>query len=186
MLGKSLVLVVVCNTNNRHREFFMLVGTVPIEIILSVIFLYDLLGWSSLVGVALMLITMVVPILLARTLAVIQKKLRQSTDARVGLMVEAMNSIRVIKFFGMEQPFLGRIRDRRNKELKLILKSAIYNVGFHTISTILPIINMLVTFGLFTKVMDKPLTASIAFTSISLFDILRSQFLWMAFVSQQV
>ena len=34
--------------------------------------------------------------------------------------------------------------------------------------------------------MKQPLTASIAFTSISLFDILRSQFIWMAFVSQQV
>jgi len=45
---------------------------------------------------------------------------------------------------------------------------------------------MLFTFGLYTKVMKQPLTASIAFTSISLFDILRSQFLWMAFVSQQV
>lgn len=50
----------------------------------------------------------------------------------------------------------------------------------------LPIINMIVTFGLYTKVQKLPLTASVAFTSISLFDILRSQFGWVAFVTQQV
>jgi ABC-type multidrug transport system fused ATPase/permease subunit len=164
----------------------MLVGTVPIEIILAVVFLYDLLGWSSLVGVALMLVTMFVPIVLAKFLANIQRRLREATDHRIGLMVETMNSIRIIKFFGMEKPFLNRIAEKRDAELKLSLISAVYNLTYHTISTLLPIFNMLATFGIYTKVMKQPLTASIAFTAISLFDILRSQFTWMAFVSQQV
>ncbi|KAA8907557.1 P-loop containing nucleoside triphosphate hydrolase protein [Sphaerosporella brunnea] len=168
------------------REFFMLVGTVPIEIILAVIFLYDLLGWSSLVGVALMIATIFVPVVLAKFLARIQKRLREATDRRIGLMVETMNSVRIIKYFGMEKPFLNRIAEKRDSELKLSLISAVYNLTYHTISTLLPIFNMLATFGIYTKVMKQPLTASIAFTAISLFDILRSQFTWMAFVSQQV
>jgi hypothetical protein len=69
------------------REIFLLLGSVPIEIILSLIFLYDLLGWSSLVGVALMMATMVVPILMAKTLAGIQRRFKEATDARIGLMV---------------------------------------------------------------------------------------------------
>jgi len=113
------------------REFFLLVGSVPIEIVLSVVFLYDLLGWSSLVGVALMLATMFVPVMLAKILAKVQKRLRAATDARIGLMVETMNSIRIIKFFGMEKPFLGRIRDSRNKELRLSLIGAMYNLGVY-------------------------------------------------------
>jgi ABC-type multidrug transport system fused ATPase/permease subunit len=164
----------------------MLVGTVPIEIVLAVVFLYDLLGWSSLVGVALMLATMFVPIVLAKFLANIQRRLREATDHRIGLMVETMNSVRIVKFFGMEKPFLNRIAEKRDAELKLSLTSAMYNLVYHTISTLLPIFNMLATFGIYTKVMKQPLTASVAFTAISLFDILRSQFTWMAFVSQQV
>ena len=106
----------------------MLFGTVPIEIVLSVIFLYDLLGWSSLVGVTLMLATMIVPVYLAKALSGIQKRVRQATDGRVGLMVETMNSIRIIKFFAMEKAFLDRIREKRNKEMKLNFTAAIFNL----------------------------------------------------------
>lgn len=42
------------DTLTNAREFFMLVGSVPIEIIFAVIFLYDLLGWASLVGIGMM------------------------------------------------------------------------------------------------------------------------------------
>lgn len=168
------------------REIFMLLGTVPIEIVLALFFLYDMLGWSSLIGVALMVLTMFIPILLAKTLAKLQKRLRAATDARVGLMSETLNSIRAVKYFGLEEPFLGRIRESRAKELRLMVISAVFNLAFHIISTLLPIINMIVTFGLYTIVMKKPLTPSIAFTSISLFDILRSQFRWLSFVAQMV
>lgn len=168
------------------REFFLLVGSVPIEIIFAVFFLYDLLGWASLVGVGMMVITMIVPILLARMIAAVQRQLRQATDARIGLMSETLTAVRIIKFFGLEEAFLGRIREKREKELKLSLLSAVYMLGMHTVSELLPIVNIIVTFGIFTKVMNRPLSASIAFTSISLFDILRGQFGWCAFVTQEV
>lgn len=168
------------------REFFLLVGSVPIEIIFAMVFLYDLLGWASLVGVGMMVVTLIIPILLARMMAKIQRQLRQATDARIGLMSETLTAVRIIKFFGLEEAFLGKIREKREKELKLSLLAAVYNLGLHTISSLLPVVNIIVTFGIFTKVMNKPLSASIAFTSMSLFDILRSQFGWCTFVAQQV
>lgn len=168
------------------REFFLLAGSIPIEIIFSMVFLYDLLGWASLVGVGMMVVTMAVPILLARVMARVQRRLRLATDARIGLMSETLTAVRIIKFFGLEEAFLGRIREKREAELKLSLVAAAYNLGLRTISLLLPIVNMIVTFGIFTKVMDRPLSASIAFTSMSLFDILRGQFGWSTYVAQQV
>lgn len=129
---------------------------------------------------------MIIPILLAKVLATVQKKLREATDARIGLMSETLTAVRIIKFFGLEEAFLEKIREKREKELRLSLISMVCGLSLHTVSTLLPIINIVVAFGIFTKVMNRPLTASIAFTSISLFDILRSQFSWMAFITQQV
>ncbi|RPB16599.1 hypothetical protein P167DRAFT_500063 [Morchella conica CCBAS932] len=174
------------DTLTNAREFFLLVGSVPVEIIFAVVFLYDLLGWASLVGIGMMVATMIVPILIAKSLAKIQRALRESTDARINLMSETLTAVRIIKFFGLEGAFLEKIREKREAELRLSLINTICSLGLRTVSVLLPIINIVVTFGIFTKVMNKPLTASIAFTSISLFDILRGQFGWLAFITQQV
>lgn len=164
------------------RDFFLLIGSAPIELIFAVWFLYDLLGWSSLVGVALMLLSMAVPGITAKILARIQIKSRKATDARIGVTTEALNSIRIIKFFGLENAFLGRIREKRELELRYAIHSRIWSLFFHCLTSLLPVMNMLVTFTIYTNIMKKPLSASITFTAISLFGILRSQFNWLGFV----
>jgi len=115
---------------------------VPIEIFLSVIFLYELLGWSSIVGVVMMLVTMIIPGMLAKLLVKIERRTRLASDARIEAMTETLNSVRIIKFFGMEKVFLSRIREKRENELWLSFLSMLYNLGFYTVSRLLPIINM--------------------------------------------
>ena len=53
-----------------------MIGSAPIELVFAVFFLYQLLGWSSLVGVGLMVLSMIVPGFTARKLAAIQTKAR--------------------------------------------------------------------------------------------------------------
>ena len=107
-----------------------------------------------------MIATMVIPGVLAKMLANINKRVREATDARIGLMVvsntptwampftdmgpqtETLNSVRTIKFFGMEKVFLSRIREKREAELWLSFTSILYALGFHSISSLLPVINM--------------------------------------------
>ncbi|KAF8443446.1 hypothetical protein BGX38DRAFT_1095677, partial [Terfezia claveryi] len=158
-------------------DFFLLIGSAPIELIFAVWFLYDLLGWSSLVGVALMLLSMAVPGITAKILARIQIKSRKATDARIGVTTEALNSIRIIKFFGLENAFLGRIREKRELELRYAIHSRIWSLFFHCLTSLLPVMNMLVTFAIYTNIMKKPLSASVTFTAISLFG-------WLGFVTK--
>jgi len=115
---------------------------VPIVIIFSLIFLYGLLGWSSIVGVIMMVITMIIPGMLVKLLAKIKRKTRLASDARIETMTETLNSVRIIKFFGMEKFFLSRIREKRENELWLSFLSMFCSLGFNTISGLLPIINM--------------------------------------------
>lgn len=125
-----------------YSDFFLVFGSVPVEIVLSVVFLYGLLGWSSIVGVAMMIVTMIIPGMLAKLLAKVERRTRLASDARIEMMTETLNSVRIIKFFGMEKVFLSRIREKRENELWLAFLSMIYSLGFYTISHLLPIINM--------------------------------------------
>jgi len=125
-----------------YSDFFLLFGSVPIEIILSVVFLYGMLGWSSLVGVAMMIVTLIIPGILGKLLVKIDRRARLASDARIEVMTETLNSVRIIKFFGMEKVFLSRIREKRENELWLAFLSMVYSSGFYTVSNLLPIINM--------------------------------------------
>lgn len=51
-------------------------GSAPIELIFAVLFLYNLLDWASLVGVAMMVVSIAVPGLTAKVLASIQIRAR--------------------------------------------------------------------------------------------------------------
>ena len=57
-------------------DLVLLVASAPIELVFAVVFLYQLLGWSSLVGVALMVASLIVPGLTAKVLARFQTNAR--------------------------------------------------------------------------------------------------------------
>jgi len=79
---------VFCSNN-----IFMDLGSLPIVILFSLIFLYGLLGWSSIVGVTMMVITTIIPGMLVKLLAKIKRKTRLASDARIETMTETLYSI---------------------------------------------------------------------------------------------
>ena len=103
-----------------------------------------------------------------------------SLDARVKLMNEVLTGIRVIKYYCWEKPFKGKIDEIRNAELKLHTKMTyLMNSGIDMLMTLIPQLVPLACFSLYPSVMGKPLTSSVAFTSISLFSILQMPFAMM-------
>ena len=103
-----------------------------------------------------------------------------SLDARVKLMNEVLTGIRVIKYYCWEKPFKGKIGDIRNVELKYLTKMIyLMNSGIDLLMTLVPQLVPLACFSLYPSVMGKPLTSSVAFTSISLFNILQMPFAMM-------
>ena len=113
----------------------------------------------------------------------VRMKVLEKTDARVKLMNEVLTGIRVIKYYCWEKPFKGKVHDIRQVELKSTEKMAwIMSVGIDCMMSTIPNIVPLVCFSLYPSVMGKPLTSSVAFTSLSLFIILRMPFAMMPFV----
>ncbi|CAG8498013.1 5031_t:CDS:10 [Dentiscutata erythropus] len=145
----------------------------PVELIVGVYFLYQLLGVSCLLGLSVMIITLPINHQTAKLSAKTQDKLMNARDRRVGLMNEVLQGIRMIKFFSWEKNWEKKILKARKVELKQLRNNFIYLSIFDILWTASPILVTILSFFFFTKVQGNELTAAIAFTSIAIFNELR-------------
>ncbi|CAG8465353.1 5760_t:CDS:10, partial [Scutellospora calospora] len=143
----------------------------PIQIIVSLLLLYALLGVSVLAGVLVIILTYPVPALINQRFQAIQKRLMAATDKRMGVINEA---IRVIKFFAWEDQFRTKVMSARDHELKEIKSRLMEWVYMSSLWTCLPLLLMLSVFLTYTKIFGHDLTASVAFTALALLNNLRN------------
>ena len=93
-------------------------------------------------------------------------------DKRIKLINEIIQGIRIIKFFTWEDSYSKRVNEVRKTEL-VTLKSVAYIQAFSNFAwTSIPLLVSLVTFVVYS-LSGNVLTAEVAFTSLSLFNLLR-------------
>ncbi|PVG00760.1 putative YCF1-vacuolar ABC transporter [Serendipita vermifera] len=145
----------------------------PFQITLAFVSLYELLGWSAFVGVAIMIVAIPINTGIARYTKTLQEKQMKNTDKRTRLMSELLNNIKSIKLYAWENFFIAKILQVRNEqELRLLRKIGIANsVGMMFWGTI-PLLVSLGSFAAAAYVRDGPLTSDIVFPAISLFLLL--------------
>ncbi|CAG8509015.1 21771_t:CDS:10 [Cetraspora pellucida] len=145
----------------------------PIQIIVSILFLYSLLGVSALAGVLAIIITYPLPAFISQRFQTIHKRLMATTDKRMGVINELLQAIRVIKFFAWEDHFRAKVMNARDNELNQIKNRLMEWVYMCSLWTSLPLIIMLSMFITYTKLLGNELTAAVAFTALALFNNLR-------------
>ena len=132
-----------------------------------------------------MTITFPIPTLLYMRYAKLQQAVLKKTDERLGIVGELLNSIRVVKYFGWERPMMSRIDEKRDAEQKMMWKRAMLSIFIQFLNTALPLINLIATLFTFTIIQGRPLHSSIAFTTVTLFQILASQFRFVGVIARQ-
>ena len=138
------------------------------------------MGKITWVAVAIYILMLVIQFVVTGFSQKLRTNIMKTVDARVKLMNEVLTGIRVIKYYCWEKPFKGKIDEIRNAELKLHTKMTyLMNSGIDMLMTLIPQLVPLACFSLYPSVMGKPLTSSVAFTSISLFSILQMPFAMM-------
>ncbi|KAF8307151.1 hypothetical protein DL93DRAFT_2159641 [Clavulina sp. PMI_390] len=153
----------------------------PLKVGLSIWFLYKLFGWSFFVGFVLMMAGLVVPGRAAGLMHQTIVERSKRTDARVEAINEAVGLARLIKMFGWETQIEKRLDKLREKELKYVKQTFVYQLFVGQFSWVFPFLTLIVTFFTFSVIMKQPLTASVVFTSLNVFDSLRggiSRVLW--------
>uniref|UniRef100_A0A3B3Y3I8 ATP-binding cassette, sub-family C (CFTR/MRP), member 3 n=1 Tax=Poecilia mexicana TaxID=48701 RepID=A0A3B3Y3I8_9TELE len=154
--------------------FLNMLWSAPLQIMLALYFLWQNLGPSVLAGVAVMIMLIPFNAVIAMKTRTYQVEQMQHKDARIKLMNEILNGIKVLKLYAWENSFKEKVLAIRQKEL-IVLRKTAYLGALSTMAwTSAPFLVALTTFAVFVTVDEKNvLDAEKAFVSLSLFNILR-------------
>ena len=149
------------------------VWSAPFQICICMISLYQLVGWSMLAGIGVMLIMIPVNGLIARMMKRLQKQQMKYKDARSRLIAEIINNMKSIKLYAWGAAFMNKLNFVRNdQELKNLRKigagQALANFTWSTT----PFFVSCSTFAVYVLTHDTPLTTEIIFPALALYNLL--------------
>ncbi|KAK8058473.1 hypothetical protein PG994_008921 [Apiospora phragmitis] len=150
-----------------------LLASAPSQLIMSIILLWQVMGLSAIPGLVIMVFLLPVNILLAKGFQYTQKKIMTATDKRIHTTNEVLQNIRIIKYFAWEQRFGEIVDQKRRAELKALRDRYMIWALAVAIWNTVPVLITFCSFLVYTKVEEKPLYPSVAFTAMSLFMLLR-------------
>ena len=150
------------------------VWSAPLQIGLSLYFLWQELGISVLGGVGAMVIMIPINGYLTSVSKRLQEKQMKFKDERVKAMNEILSGIKVLKLYGWELAFKTDILKIRNKEMANLKTINYLGAFIEALWSFTPFFVSFVTFAIYVLIDSKNvLTAEKAFVSLALFDVLR-------------
>ncbi|MCJ8738368.1 hypothetical protein PDJAM_G00034890 [Pangasius djambal] len=154
--------------------FLNMLWSAPLQIILALFFLWQTLGPSVLAGVAVMVLLIPFNAVIAMKTRAYQVEQMQYKDARIKLMNEILNGMKVLKLYAWELSFKEKVLHIRQKELSVLRKSGYLSALSIMAWTSAPFLVAMTTFAVYVTVdKNNVLDAEKAFVSLSLFNILR-------------
>lgn len=147
----------------------------PLQVLLCLISLYKLMGNSMWIGIGILLLTVPLNVAISRALKSLQRIQMKVKDERTGLISEILNNIKSLKLYAWEEPYRKKLMDVRNgKELKNLQHIGIYQAMNQFVFNVAPSIVSTSTFAVFMVIYSgNALSTDIAFTAISLFNLLQ-------------
>ncbi|KAJ4491264.1 P-loop containing nucleoside triphosphate hydrolase protein [Lentinula edodes] len=166
-------------------EFWIVFLCFPAELALFLWFLYEILQWSAFVGFGFMLLCVPLPGYISQLMRGTQFSKKQKTDARVQSVTEALSILRMAKLFGWEARLQSLIDTKRRDELTFMRKSNLYGLLNSHINLLIPMCTMMITYAFYALLIQEkpnssPLVASVVFSSMAIFEMLRARMQNMA------
>jgi len=148
--------------------YMFLFPTTIIQLVISIWFLIALLGWLPLaLGVLSVTVTLPINFIFSKLTLRTDDKLMKVRDEKLGLVSEALNGIRQVKFSALESGWEKRILKVREKELATLWQLFKYNIVVDSLWNILPSALALTALGSYAW-LHGGLTASTAFVSLGI------------------
>nr|QWN59144.1 ATP-binding cassette C transporter [Rehmannia glutinosa] len=144
----------------------------PFRIIIALILLYQQLGVASLLGALLLVLLFPIQTFIISKMQKLTKEGLQRTDKRIGLMNEILAAMDTVKCYAWENSFQTKVQSVRNEELSWYRKAQLLGALNSFILNSIPVVVIVTSFGIFT-LLGGHLTPARAFTSLSLFAVLR-------------
>ncbi|XP_060675528.1 ABC transporter C family member 2-like isoform X1 [Ziziphus jujuba] len=144
----------------------------PFRIVISLVLLYQQLGVSSLLGALMLVLMFPVQTIVISRMRKLSKEGLQRTDKRIGLMNEILAAMDTLKCYAWERSFQSKVLSVRIEEFSWFRKASLLGALNRFILNSTPVVVTVISFGMFT-LLGGDLTPARAFTSLSLFAVLR-------------
>lgn len=153
--------------------YIFYIASCPLAVVVNSFFLYQNLGVASFAGIAILVLMIPVQGATSRLYTTVQKRFMEATDARLDSVTEIISHVKLIKFNAWETKFFDRMADKRRHELKMLAQRFAVNVMFQVVIWGTPLLVTACAFAVHVLVLQKPLKADTAFSSLILFNMLR-------------
>lgn len=169
------LMAVDCQRVQDASQFGQHLWSAPLQILLCLVSLYQLLGYSMFAGVTIMVIMIPINGLATTVFKNLQKQQMKNKDARSRLIAEALSNMKTIKLFAWGQAFMNRIGHIRNdQELATLRKIGTIQAVSSFTGSVAPFLVACSTFSVYVLTQKKPLTTEIVFPALTLFHLLTS------------
>jgi ATP-binding cassette, subfamily C (CFTR/MRP), member 1 len=133
--------------------------------------LLGLAGEAALPGFGVMLVVLPLQYFIGVKIAHMRKRVAAAADARVMLMDEILQAIKLVKMYTWERKFADSVGELRAKEMHLSLIGSVLKSVNMTFIFVMPPLMGLSIFGVYQ--LDNELEATMAFTTLLLFNAMR-------------
>ncbi|XP_024396529.1 ABC transporter C family member 2 [Physcomitrium patens] len=144
----------------------------PIRIVVAVVLLYQQLGVASIIGSCILVLMFPAQTFIISKMRYLSREGLQRTDKRIGLMNEVLSAMDIVKCYAWENSFRAKVGLIRSDELSWFRKAQLLSSVNSFLLNSIPVLVTVLAFGIYT-LFGGTLTPAKAFTSLSLFAVLR-------------
>lgn len=156
--------------------FQMFLITFPIPFGVAIAILCVNIGWPAVIGISVLFLFMMGIAVSTKKLFAFRGKANFFTDARVNYIKEALNNLKIIKFYSWEEPYHENISNIRKKEMKIIYTMQVLRNIVTAIAMCLTLFSSLIAFlVLYAVNKGKSYDPASIFSSVTLFNVLTTQ-----------
>ena len=130
------------------------------------------MGWPCLIGVLTVLVAQAANAVIIRVLLRWETNRRRATDVKLQAIADFVQAIRHLRWYSWEKPWLDKILDKRQRELRLRVFTGVWRLLISFVNLFASGMFPVVAFYAYTYLAGQPLRIDIAFPALQLFSML--------------
>jgi ATP-binding cassette subfamily C (CFTR/MRP) protein 1 len=187
-ISTGRIITMFSDDTNQIRNFLFFMNNAvlaPFQIGACLYLIYQQVGAAVFVGLGYSICVTPITGMIFGAVFAMRKQKMVKTDGRVKLMNEVLNGIRIIKYYAWENAFVKKISEVRREEVMYLKKMGyLFNIPFAILLLGAPQIQTVLIFLTYIGT-GHQLDAATAFTTLTLFGIMTSPFIFLPFGLQQ-
>ena len=148
----------------------------PLQLSITFIMLYRLLGWSSFIGSVVLFVFIPIHAIIVYVLSKQRDRVSKVTERRIRLLQEIILGIKIIKYYAWEDVFARKMSELRHDELKGIRSMRTVSALSYTLTFSIPVFASIVSFLSYVR-SGGNLTPGIVFPAMTYFNMLEQPLL---------